>query len=229
MVLIVQKTRAINPTNGYGCSHPLKGSLMPKKFGGSDIQQYVTDRAGKVSPGSVVKELNVLKHILGLAVEWELIPVNPAVKVKSPSVPEGRARYLQPTELRAVLQECPAWLRPIVGLAAFTAMRRGEILALRWLNVDLGGRRLMLSQTKNGSARIVHLNQLATEVIHGQWRENAKPSDRVSPWRMTAQRTTSAKDSRRFVGVSRLRTCHSIRYAIRARLGYECRAQISTR
>ena len=160
---------------------PTFGEMQLGTIRRSDIQQFVTDRAGKVSPGSVVKELNCLKHILGLAVEWELIPVNPAVKVKSPSVPEGRLRYLQPTELRAVLQECPAWLRPIVGLAAFTAMRRGEILALRWLNVDLGGRRLMLSQTKNGSARIVHLNQLAAEVIQGQWRENAKPSDRVFP------------------------------------------------
>jgi integrase len=63
-----------------------------------------------------------------LAVEWELIPMNPAHGVKPPKVPAGRVRYLQPTELRAVLEACPEWLRPIAGLAVATGMRRGEVL-----------------------------------------------------------------------------------------------------
>jgi len=57
-------------------------------------------------PRSITKELNVLKHLLGLATEWELISVNPAHGVKSPKVPPGRVRYLQPTELRTVLKAC---------------------------------------------------------------------------------------------------------------------------
>jgi len=160
---------------------PAFGAMPLGMIRRGDVQRFVTHRSGKVSPGSVVKELNVLKHIMTLAVEWELITVNPAIGVKGPSVPEGRLRYLTPGELRAVLQECPTWLRPIVALASFTAMRRGEILALRWMHVDLSGRRLMLSQTKNGRARIVHLNRMAVEVIQGQQRENAKQSDRVFP------------------------------------------------
>jgi integrase len=130
-----------------------------------DIQKYITERAGEVSPGSVTKELNVLKHLLGLAVEWELIPLNAAHGVKAPRVPAGRVRYLQPTELRAVLADCPEWLRPIAGLAAFTAMRRGEILGLRWLDVDLKGGRILLPQTKNGDGRVVYLNGLAHQVL----------------------------------------------------------------
>src|SRR5579871_5478297 len=88
-----------------------------------DVQKYVTHRSGTVSPASVTKELNVLKHLLALAVEWELIPANPAHGVKSPKAPAGRVRYLQPGELRAVLQACPEWLRPIAGLAVSTGMR----------------------------------------------------------------------------------------------------------
>jgi len=68
------------------------------------VQRYITQRSGEVSPGSIVKELNVLKHLLALAVEWELIPANPAHRRQASTGSGGRVRYLQPTELRAVLK-----------------------------------------------------------------------------------------------------------------------------
>jgi integrase len=166
----------------------------------ADIEQYVTERSGEVQAGSVLKELNVLKHILGRAVKWELLPFNPALKIEAPRAPAGRVRYLQPTELRAVLAACPDWLRPIAGLAAFTAMRRSEILGLRWLHVDMSGRRLMLPQTKNGEGRIVHLNELAAQVIESQWRENAKSTERVFP---LADDCTADNISKGFAAVCR--------------------------
>lgn len=130
-----------------------------------DVQRYITKRASDVSAHSVQKELNILKHLLRLAVEWEIVPFNVAHGVKCPRVPAGRVRYLQPEELRAVLQACPEWLRPIIALAACTGMRRSELLGLRWLNVDLQHGRVMLSQTKNGESRIVYLNQTAKAAI----------------------------------------------------------------
>lgn len=101
-----------------------------------DVQRYITKRSGEVSTHTVQKELNILKHILSLAVEWEIIPVTPSQGIKSPRVPAGRIRYLQPTELKLVMEQCPQWLYPIVGLAVNTGMRRSEILNLRWLDVD---------------------------------------------------------------------------------------------
>ena len=143
----------------------------------ADVQKYITHRSGEVSPASIVKELNVLKHLLGLAVEWELIPANPAHGVKGPRLPAGRVRYLQPTELRAVLGACPEWLRPIAGLAVATGMRRGEILGLRWLDLDVKGGRICLPQTKNGEGRIIYLNKLAQQALAVVPREEAKPTD----------------------------------------------------
>jgi integrase len=145
----------------------------------ADVQKYITHRSGEVSPASIVKELNVLKHLLGLAVEWELIPTNPAHGVKGPRVPAGRVRYLQPGELRSVLEACPEWLRPIAGLAVATGMRRGEVLGLRWLDVDPKGGRIMLPQTKNGEGRIVYLNVLAQQALASVPREDAKPTDYI--------------------------------------------------
>ena len=130
-----------------------------------DVQRFITQRSGKLSPHSVQKELNVLKHFLRLAVDWEIIPLNPAQGIKSPKVPPGRVRYLQPTELHSVLEACPDWLRPIVALAVSTGMRRSEILGLRWLDVDMAHHRILLPQTKNNEGRAVYLNQSARAIL----------------------------------------------------------------
>lgn len=148
-----------------------------------DIQRYITKRASAtdgrcsgslnksqqapkaISGHSVLKELNVLKHLLRVCVEWEIIPFSPAQGLKSPRVPAGRVRYLQPAELRNLLAVSPVWLKPIIGVAVCTGMRRSEILGLRWLDVDLANSRIMLPQTKNGEGRIVYLNQSALAAL----------------------------------------------------------------
>ncbi len=155
-----------------------------------DVQRYVTHRMEKVSTYSVQKELNVLKHLLRLAVEWELIPFNPAQGVKSPKVPAGRVRYLQAAELRLLLETCPTWLRPIVGFAVSTGMRRSEILGLRWVDVDLANERLMLPQTKNGDRRIVYLNQLSMAVLRSC--DPALPTSRIFGDKHTPERISVA-------------------------------------
>lgn len=138
-----------------------------------DIQRYITKRSGEVSAYSIQKELNCLKHMLRMAMEWEIIPINPAQGIKPPKVPAGRIRYLQPGELKAATEGCPEWLRPIVVLAACTGMRRSEILRLRWLDIDFKNNRVLLPQTKNGEGRIVYLNQMAVAAL-----QSVKPSVR---------------------------------------------------
>ena len=101
----------------------------------------------------------------------------PAVVVKAPKPPAGRVRYLQPTELRALLNACPEGLRQIVALAVSTGMRRGEILGLRYLDVDLANRLIMLPQTKNVDSRVVYLNEMAMMVFESL--PAGKPADRV--------------------------------------------------
>jgi integrase len=188
---------------GIIASHlqPFFGTVKLADIRRGDVQRYITHRSGEVSPGSIVKEVNVLKHLLSLAVEWELIPANPARGVKPPRVPAGRIRYLQPTELRAALEACPEWLRPIAGLAVATGMRRGEILGLRWLDVDIKGRRIMLPQTKNGDGRIVYLNTLAQEALAAVADGGTKRSDPVfSGEQMTPEN----------VSLAFLRACRSV-------------------
>lgn len=158
---------------------PFFGQMKLADIRRADVQRYITHRGGKGAAASIVKEVNVIKHMLGLAVEWELVPVNHAHRVKAPKPAAGRVRYLQPNELRAVLEACPEWLRPIAGLAVSTGMRRGEILGLRWRDVDEKGKRIILSQTKNGDGRIVYLNILALQALATARNETSRPADRI--------------------------------------------------
>ena len=105
------------------------------------MQRYITARCAAVSNATVAKELNVLKHLLRLSVEeWEYIPTNPSHGIKPPKPAAGRVRYLQPGELRMVLEAAPSWLRPIIAIAVATGMRRSEILgSAGWTLISTAG------------------------------------------------------------------------------------------
>jgi integrase len=157
-----------------------------------DVQRYLTKRCGEVSAETARKELNVLKHLLKLAMEWEIIPANPAQGVKGPKAPAGRVRYLQSSELSVVLSAAPEWLRPIILVAVFTGMRRSEILSLRWLDVDLLHGRVLLPQTKNGDGRIVYLNRSAAGVLESMARSQFPAASDLVFGRIPGERVSVA-------------------------------------
>jgi integrase len=150
-----------------GILNTLKAALpvQAKEITRRTVANYIMKRSETVSAGTVAKEFATLNHALRLAVEWELLTVNPAQGAKLPRQSEGRTRYLSPTEFKAVLEAAPDWMRGPMALAAFTGMRRGEILGLCWKDVDLDGQRVYLPDTKNGTLRVLTLNQLATQVF----------------------------------------------------------------
>lgn len=150
-----------------GILETLKAALpvQAKEITRRTVADYILKRSETVSAGTVAKEFATLNHALRLAVEWELLTVNPAQGAKLPRQSEGRTRYLSPTEFKAALEAAPDWMRAPMALAAFTGMRRGEILGLCWKDVDLDGQRVYLTETKNGTLRVVALNALAVQVL----------------------------------------------------------------
>jgi integrase len=164
-----QKTRLRSTTFDRldGILQTLKASLpeKAKEITRKTVAEYISLRAETVAPGTVQKEVTTLKHALKLAVEWELLQSNVAQGAKLPKIPQGRTRYLSPSELKMALASAPEWMRLPLALAAFTGMRRGELLSLRWTDVDLENRRLYLRETKNGSLRVLPLNELAFRLL----------------------------------------------------------------
>ena len=139
----------------------------------SRIAQFRDDRLQQVSAGTVIRELAYLSAIINHSRrEWGINVENPVSRVRKPSAPPGRDRVLTGLEedrlldaLRPSGRRSP-WVLPLVMLALETAMRRGELLALRWDDVNLLSRTATLHDSKNGEGRVVPLSSRATEVLH---------------------------------------------------------------
>ncbi len=135
--------------------------------------KYRDERLTKVSSGTVIRELAYLSSIINHARrEWGINIDNPIRMVRKPQSPQGRDRILSTSERRALLVAVkPAgrrnvWLEPVVKFALETAMRRGELLSLRWNNIDLNRRTALLETTKNGERRLVPLSSSAIDILN---------------------------------------------------------------
>jgi integrase len=132
--------------------------------------------AGEVTEGKLRAPATVNRYFISLSAvlskaagEWGYIEANPIGKVKKLSEPEGRVRFLSEKERDALLDACrrsrSKMLYPVVLLALSTGMRQGEILSLRWRDVDFDRKRIVLNDTKNGSSRQVPLAGAATDEL----------------------------------------------------------------
>jgi integrase len=136
------------------------------------IAAYRDERLNEVSAGTIIRELAYISAIINHARrEWGINVPNPVQMVRKPQSPQARSRVLTDEEVSKLLQALEPtgrrsnWTKPAVQLALATAMRRGELLSLRWEHVDLQGRTAFLPDTKNGDSRTVPLSSVAVQVL----------------------------------------------------------------
>ncbi len=133
--------------------------------------QCTVKRAGEartITPATLNRELAALRHLMRLAVdEWEVLDRAPKIRLEKE--PEGRIRWLEPDEERALLAACAKsqsrQLAPIVRIALESGMRSGEIMGLTWERVDLSRGVFKLERTKSGRRREVPMRQAVYELL----------------------------------------------------------------
>ena len=137
------------------------------------IAAYRDDRLKEVSNGTVIRERAYLSSIINHARrEWGINIQNPTQHVRKPATPAGRTRKLSKDETNKLFNALEPtarqniWVLPVARLALETAMRRSEILGLRWENIDLIRQTVFLPDTKNGTSRTVPLSTAAVKVLH---------------------------------------------------------------
>jgi integrase len=129
-----------------------------------------TIRNKQRSPATVVRYMSALSHAFTIAVnEWQWIDDTPMRKVKKPTEPRGRVRFLDDDERAKLLNACKKspnkFLYPCVVLALATGMRQAELMGLKWQDVDLQRGVIILHETKNGERRRVPVAGLALELL----------------------------------------------------------------
>jgi integrase len=132
----------------------------------------LTEHKAKLSqsPATVDKYLKNLSHAFSVAVnDWAWLDNNPVKKVKNPKLPRGRVRFLDDNERAKLLTACQesanAWLYPCIVLALSTGMRQGELMGLKWPDVNLKDGYLILHHTKNNERRRIPLAGLGLELL----------------------------------------------------------------
>ncbi len=188
-----------------------------------------TVRGTERAPSTVNRELELLSKVFSLAIDQGLAIQNPCQKVKRFREDNERNRYLSDEEeprLLSVLTGPRASLRPLVVLAIHTGMRRGELLSLRWANVDFarGLIHVMNShreQTKSGHNRSIPMNQIARQQLLSLQTESGD-TEYVFVNRKTGQPKTDVKrgfrSACRDAGLEDFRF-HDLRHTAATRLG----------
>jgi integrase len=159
----------------------------------SDIAEFRDRMKGlEYAPATIVRRLNIIQTIIEHARrEWRInLNANPAQMVKRPpGADKKRDRVFQAgkpvrkgadkttkSEEERLLAACDSdtnpWLGVIVRFAIFTAMRQGEIIGLRWADIDLRKRTATVrgaagNVTKNGEVRESPLLPGAISLLKG--------------------------------------------------------------
>jgi len=131
-------------------------------------------------PRTVNLELACLKRMYNIAeLQNNHEGKNPVTQVKFLEQSYGSDRILAPEEEKRLLQAAPIYLRNIIICALNTGMRRGEILTLKWDNVNLEHGYFLLesSTTKTKKSRRVPINSTLKEMLIEL--ESQKQSDYV--------------------------------------------------
>ena len=149
----------------------------------SDFATYRDKRLKTIKPSSLKRQLAPVANMFEIArTEWNIpLKDNPLDKLKLNAPDNRRERRLQAGEYDRLIEAAQTrqnpWIEKVIIFAIETAMRRGEILALNWSEVNLQRRSAIILESKNGHSRTIPLTPKAYALLQGIERED----DRVFP------------------------------------------------
>lgn len=162
------------------------GQCTLARLSTSAVATYRDTRLTRVAPATVVRELSVMQVTIETARrEWGIpLPLNPVSLVRRPSVRNERKRRLNPGEEARLVAAANAtrsdWIAPLIFFAIETGMRRSELLALRWADVDVTTRIANVRDSKNGESRDIPLTLRAIQIAN-LLRQNAANDGELGP------------------------------------------------
>ena len=125
---------------------------------------HKTEKLKTVSPVTVNIELRTLRAFFNTAVRWKHLERTP-FDVQFVRVPDTQPTFLTKQDFQKLLSFIEeGWFKEVIIFAVSIGLRRGELINLRWNNVDLQRKLLTIESnptflTKSGRRRIIPLNE----------------------------------------------------------------------
>lgn len=152
--------------------HPTLGHKLLHQVTRFEVQALLTSFREKLAPATCNHILKVIRHSLNLAVEWEFLESNPAVRIPLFHEDNKVEHYLSDDELERLLtvlrtDENRTASRVFILLLS-TGCRLNEMLSAKWADVDLEKKILKIRAINSKSKRLrsVPLNESAIEVLN---------------------------------------------------------------
>lgn len=165
---------------------PFLNSVLIERIDPPMIQRAIAALAETRAPATVLVHASFLKAVFKQAVDWRILARTPCVGIVLPKDDKG---YVEDRRIKAwTVDEAAVFLREsawhprylIFRIALLTGMRRSEILALRWSDLDLtrgtirvratlsrteGGKYLVSTPKTHGSNRLIHLDRETVGIV----------------------------------------------------------------
>lgn len=114
------------------------------------LQSAYAEWQKSLSAKSVLHHHRMLHQAFAHAVDWQLLALNPAAAAKPPRAQQKEVEHLEPQAVKALLDKAAEYQEPwltLIYVALATGARQGELLALRWQDVDLSTGELRIVRT----------------------------------------------------------------------------------
>jgi len=152
------------------------GTTKLDKMGARELEHYKAKKLSTHARKTISNHLSVLHKLLHTASEWGLIEQVPKVRWLPFPKPEFRFLDFEAAERLLTVSKVEATWHVMILLALRTWLHQGELLALRWRDVDLTQGKLVVRRSvtrghlgtpKNGRIREVLLSSAVVKVLKG--------------------------------------------------------------
>ena len=211
---------------------PYFGNKEPQEIVPLDIDRLRLNLLKKKSPGTVKNVLELLRRIINFGVKKQLCEGLGFV-IEMPRVNNQKTEDLSPKQLQKLLKaiekdEHP-YAGPMMKMALFTGMRRGEMFRLKWKDINYEREFIHIRDPKGGPDQEIPLNDAARELL---LRHTRTKSPFVFPGRGGRQRTDISKQVRKIKNNAGLpkdfRPLHGLRHVYASMLASSGKVDLYT-
>ena len=173
---------------------PFFGRRPLKQITAKDIEEYKSDRAAcrlkngnQTKKSTVNREIDLLKSLLERAVEWDYLKANPSKGVQKFRLDIEEPAFLTSVQGADVLRTATGQMRGFIAVGLNAGLRKGEMFALKWDDVDLEREELRVRKSKGKRFRVIPMNETLVDVLNTHPRHTRSPyvffNPDGSPWR----------------------------------------------